>query len=305
MLKFFLLFLLFSPTFSINVTCEFSLEEFRFIGEIHVCTSDTLVEINSKNTEISFLNSTEPPFFANSQVQGVKFEVHQMKFFPQSITKTFPNLIAIYINDGILSEIHQSDLQPFPQLRYLDLFENHLEVIEADLFKFNQNLELIWLSNNRIRLVDPNVFNHLTKLSFLYMMENECIQQSETNRTQVLKLIENVKQKCSVSSVRTTTVKPFIPKTNNGLQNEFLEASKKLKECEENIFVTHTMMEAMTLASEFQNVAHEDEIQKIRRTKNILWFFVVILTIFCCGLLFLTMKRKNFDGIERNFLIKM
>lgn len=300
-MRFFLLFLLFSPTFSVNITCEYSLEEFKFIGEIKICTSASIIDINSKNTEVSFLNDTEP-FFTNSEVEGVKFEVHQMKFFPQSITKTFPNLIVIYINDGTLSEIHQADLQPFPQLRYLDLFENYLEVIEADLFKFNKNLKLIWLSNNRIRLVDPNVFNHLTKLNFLYMMDNDCIQQSETNRTGVLKLIENVNLKCSVSSVKTSTVKPH---SSNSLEIEFLEASRKLKQCEEDVFVAHSVMEAMTFASEIKNLHHEEEIHKIQKTKNILWFFVAILTIFCCGILFLMMRRKKFDGIESNFLIKM
>lgn len=226
-----------------------------------------------------------------------------MKFFPQGITKTFSNLLAIYMNDGFLSEIHQADLQPFSQLRYLDLFENLLEVIEADLFKFNEHLEVIWLSNNRIEHINPTVFDHLTKLNFLYLMDNVCIQQSETNRTHVLKLIANVKENCSNEKKFTsTTTKPWrIDWINSSVQ--LVEVSNKLKACEEQIDMAHGLMEVMTAASEIKNSQFDEEIQSVRATKNILMVCVVLLTV-CVGVMgVFIFKKRPVVEFSRDYLL--
>lgn len=76
----------------------------------------------------------------NSEVQALKIDGHALTIFPSSIEKTFNNLLAIYINDGELVQITQSDMKVFPLLRYLDLFGNKIETIDGDLFKFNPNL---------------------------------------------------------------------------------------------------------------------------------------------------------------------
>lgn len=291
-----------APSSNITITCTITLEDFKTIGEIYTCEADKIIEIDEKNTEISFTKLAD-----NEKVKGLKFEIHRMKFFPQGIAKTFSNLLAVYMNDGILSEIHQSDLQPFPQLRYLDFFENRIEVLEADLFKFNQHLEVIWLSNNWIEHINPNVFDHLTKLHYLYLMDNICIQQSETNRTLVLKLIEKVKESCSNDKkFTTTTAKPWrihwsSPNNSNSLL--FVEMSNKLKSCEEQIDMVHGLMEVMTTASEIKSVHYEEEIHSVRVTKNILWFCVVILVICVAGMAVLLFKKRSVVEFTRDYLL--
>lgn len=300
LLNLFTLLLITSSTHSsdVSITCIFSLEDFKSIGEIYTCEADKVIQIDEKNTEISFTTLS-----GNDKVKALKFETHLMKFFPQGITKTFSNLLAIYMNDGVLSEIHQADLQPFPQLRYLDLFENQLEVIEADLFKFNEHLEVIWLSNNRIEHINPKVFDHLTKLNFLYLMDNVCIQQSETNQTHVKKLIQNVKEKCSnEKKFTTTTTKPWrINWINSTVQ--FVDVSNKLKACEEQIDMVHALMEVMTTASEIKSAQFDEEIHSVRVTRNILWVCSVLLAICVAGMAVFVFKKRPAVESSRDYLL--
>lgn len=238
-------------------------------------------------------------------MQGLKIDVHRIHFFPQGIEKSFPNLIAIYMNDGSLSELHQSDLQPFPQLRYLDFFENQLERIESDLFKFNSELEVIWLSDNRIKFIDPNVFDHLTKLTHLFLMDNVCIQQSETNRSHVLKLIENVRKYCG-SDANYTTIKPWMLPTGYTVPDDtmrFAEVSNNLKNCEENLDMAHGVMSAMNMVAEMKEFEFQDEISRIKKTRNILWFFVVVLGIATVAMGVYVKKRRVVEGFARGYML--
>lgn len=317
-LKLFPLIFIISSTFStltslfqdnLTISCRFSFDEFKVVGEIYTCESENflITPINATTTLTAIFNtSNHLQGFINSKVKGFKVDGHLLKLFPKSIEKTFTNLTAIYINDGILSKITQSDLKPFPLLRYLDLFSNHIEVIEENLFEFNKNLEVIWLSDNKILKIHPNVFDNLLKLSHLYLNENLCIAMSELNRTEVLKLIREVKSSCGGQKIITNSTEQF--KSYSEIQREFVETSGKLKTCEENLDDVHSLMEFVDLANEIKN-HHFDEMKselKSAGMKNkVLGFFVAILTLALIGLGIVLFRGKNRDtngGYARGFM---
>lgn len=109
----------------------------------------------------------------------------------------------IDINYGPLKEIHQSDLKFFPRLKCLELYHNEIEILEEGLFKFNPELEMIWLSSNRIFHIDPEVFDGLLgKLSYLSLDTNDCISSYVSNDTEeVRELVINATRKCVDSKV--------------------------------------------------------------------------------------------------------
>jgi Leucine-rich repeat (LRR) protein len=109
----------------------------------------------------------------------------------------------IDVNYGPLKEIHQSDLKPFPKLKCLELFHNEIETLEEGLFDFNTELEMIWLSSNKIFHIDPEIFNHLIgKLRYLSLDANECISDFATNDTKkVAEIVENISKKCVNSKI--------------------------------------------------------------------------------------------------------
>lgn len=156
-----------------------------------------------------------------------------MMFFPQHMDMTFRNLEAIYMNDGILSVLTQSDMKPFPKLKFLDLFENKLEALPAGLFDFNPHLEVVWFSHNRIFEIAENVFDGLKSLQSLYLSGNACIGRSvSANKTEVLELIQQVKAQCAAGQVVTTTSKFFMRLNISGNEMDLQEVEMELKQTE-------------------------------------------------------------------------
>lgn len=109
-----------------------------------------------------------------SLVAGISFTQGTMNYFPHGIDSIFPSISAITAEESKLREIHVEDLAPFKLLKLLYLNGNEIRVIEADLFKFNEQLELIRLDFNQISHIDAQVFSHLVNLKFLWLNENKC-----------------------------------------------------------------------------------------------------------------------------------
>jgi hypothetical protein len=94
----------------------------------------------------------------------------------------------------------------------LDLSGNHIEVLEEGLFDFNQKLKFVRLHFNKINKIHPEIFDHLTELTSLYLAANKCINRDVANTALVKSLIHDVKIKCpSPGSTTTTTSTTFSP----------------------------------------------------------------------------------------------
>jgi Leucine-rich repeat (LRR) protein len=107
---------------------------------------------------------------------------------------------------GKINEIHQSDLKPFPELEYLNLHNNTIEVLEEGLFDFNPNLGFISFANNKIYKIHPEIFDKLTKLTFLFLDANKCVDKLAKDDFKAFnKAIKEVKTKCLNDTITTTT----------------------------------------------------------------------------------------------------
>lgn len=131
-----------------------------------------------KGDQVTSILGVHLPTKNNDDVIAFKADAARFEYFPRGLEKIFKNLLSILINYSRLREIRQIDLKPFPKLKHLDLFDNKLEFLEQDLFKFNRDLEVIWLSSNNIKVVDWSTFDGLKKLKSLYMGDNICVRQS-------------------------------------------------------------------------------------------------------------------------------
>lgn len=97
------------------------------------------------------------------------------------------------INNVELKEFHQKDLRPFSEIEYLDCEGNQLLYLEDGLFAFNLKLKRISFINNRISYINPQVFDHLSELDYLWLSGNVC---EIINQTEISKIIHDAK-KCS------------------------------------------------------------------------------------------------------------
>lgn len=188
-------------TLTFTIHCTYSTNgQWWVVNDFYYCTVSNKLGIESPdNTTItSVVGEHTSESFSLDDVGGFEAENADIRYFPKGLDKIFGNLVMIDINYGPLKEIHQSDLQPFPKLKCLELYQNEIEVLEDGLFKFNTELEMIWLSSNRIFHIDPEVFDGLLgQLSYLSLDTNECISEYVTNSTEkVFELVTNVTKKC-------------------------------------------------------------------------------------------------------------
>jgi len=168
------------------------------VGSIYRCYVNNNPKIITKESaEINLIIGTHENSKSNDDVIGFDAREKTINFFPKGLDKFFKNLKLIYINTCQLKEIYQSDLKVFPNLVYFGLFDNDIEVIEEGLFDFNPNLEAVGFSEAKIIYIDPNVFDHLTKLSDFWFYSVPCIDQYISNsKEMVQEAIKIVKSKC-------------------------------------------------------------------------------------------------------------
>ncbi|CAG9810034.1 unnamed protein product [Chironomus riparius] len=269
-----------SLTSTLLIHCEFEDEDFEHVGEFYSCNIENLVFNPDENSPANFIGEHTNSSLSNDDVKAVKTDFHRMIYFPQSINDTFKNLEVIYLNDGFLSKITQRDLQPFPKLKMLDLFENQLEVLEENLFKYNLELISVWLSNNRIYEIHAEVFDHLVYLRFLHLSGNACVARTarEGNRTEVLELIKEAKDGCApgkviITSTSATNRFKFLNISDSEIK--LFDTERELKEFEEEFGdILHLNSEIM---KEFQDL--KDQIWELRKTNKNLTFFIFVLSI--------------------------
>ena len=177
-------------------------------------------------------------------VTGLFAHSKDLKSVPKNVEKYFENIRLIDINNCKIKKINQNDLKPFPKLIYCGFKDNQIEILENGIFDNNLELELISFWNNKIIQVGPIVFDHLTKLSWLYFDNNPCLNMRvENDRTEVLSMIEKASKSCkALGSKDIDELKTQLQDLKNAHESGLTAMSKtteelaeKVKELEKNL----------------------------------------------------------------------
>jgi len=169
------------------------------VGSIYRCeVSNNPIILTEESAQINSISGSHQASKGNDDVLGIYAVSKTIQFFPKGLDKFFKNIKAFYIESWQLKEIHQSDLKVFPNLVYLYLYGNAIEVIEEGLFDFNPNLEVFGFNEPKIIHIDPNVFDHLNKLRYFLFSSVSCVKQDIYNsKEKVQEAIKVVKSNCS------------------------------------------------------------------------------------------------------------
>ena len=124
--------------------------------------------IHNENTNIEITNGRK-----FNDVRGFSMFKSEIYYFPLRIDKYFPDLTALWIKDSKLRKITAENLRGFPHITYLELSNNNLVILEANLFKFNTKLEEIHLQVNFISYIDSAAFNGLKNLKKVDLSGNK------------------------------------------------------------------------------------------------------------------------------------
>jgi Leucine-rich repeat (LRR) protein len=126
------------------------------------------------------------------KVEGLRFnENENMKFLPEGIGDTFPNLQGLIGVQTYLTVINANDLKGLKKLKYLSLAKSDLKVIEKDVFSDLISLTELDLSDAGIRSIDEHAFQGLSALKTLYLGANK-LTQLEPNTFSALTSLESI-----------------------------------------------------------------------------------------------------------------
>ncbi|XP_070495405.1 putative leucine-rich repeat-containing protein DDB_G0290503 [Chironomus tepperi] len=209
MMKFKLIILLLFISFndqsaSNEITCKFEYFEFDVIGDKYHCDVNEDPQITDElSADITSIYGSHADSHSNYDVAGLYIYQKTIHQFPRGLEKHFINIEFIDIRHCGLKEVHQSDLKPFPELIYLALRGNEIQVIEADLFEFNPKLKNIEIGESHVLHIDLNVFDDLPALIDLNLVDVPCFDGYYYARSDLQTIIQKVKEKCENSDYLT------------------------------------------------------------------------------------------------------
>ncbi|KAL7011208.1 hypothetical protein ACKWTF_014159 [Chironomus riparius] len=150
------------------IDCDFTNPASLEWSEILCCSVNNNLSIKNEDTNISIM--TPIP----TECQGFSAIYKEIHYFPIGIEKFITNLKGLRITNSGLLEISSNNLEPFTNLTVLDLKRNKIEILERNLFKFNQKLKFVDLDENVIKIIDPTAFNGLNSLELPKFGEHQC-----------------------------------------------------------------------------------------------------------------------------------
>jgi hypothetical protein len=236
---------------STSFECNFNTYNWNIVKNSYCCYASNSRRITTRESaSINSISGTHLSGLNNSDVDGFYVEYKTINYFPRGLDHFFKNLKAIEIYKSKLREIHQEDLKPFPRLVELILHYNLLEVLEEGLFDFNTDLEYIYFEGNKIVNIKPHVFDHLSRLSYLYLTFNVCIDRyAENSISNVRNVIIDARLQCVNSEYSTLKVQLASFETESKFLNS-QEFSKKFSALE-------TIFNASNFANFFTFKLHE------------------------------------------------
>jgi uncharacterized protein (UPF0305 family) len=222
-------------TSAVVINCDFEMSTWYAISKVYQCKLNKDPQITSPGVKVtaatgshissSMTHASVRSFFSDSAS-------YTINYFPRGLNDVFPNLEAIGIAQSKMIELHQSDLSPFTKLRLLGLWQNNIKTLEKDLFKYNPELEAVYVFSNKITSFYPTVFDRLEKLTGLHLHGNECVTDGrvDANRQDVLALIEKVKKQCSPTVEKIDKIEQDLMEFRQRSENQSLVMQKQSDE---------------------------------------------------------------------------
>lgn len=157
------------------------------LGEFYTCAptidiskgTETVVDVTGEhldgrtNADVAYL------FVMNQNV---------LDRIPSGIEQFFPNLMGMQWYLGSLTALRAEDLEPFRNLIELVVWDNRIVLIDGNLFQHNPNLKKIYFQNNLLEHVGQDLLTGLSKLDTADFMNNPCINVRATTRAEIQEL---------------------------------------------------------------------------------------------------------------------
>ncbi|XP_070507835.1 uncharacterized protein MCAP_0864-like [Chironomus tepperi] len=159
---------------SVDLQCKFETHDFATIGKQYTCVVQNDLNISESNVSIINLTGSHADDQSSNSVTAVIIQDKKVEYLPKNFGEIFENLAALKVKNGRLKELRKDDLMSVPKLKYLNLDNNDIEVLDDDVFEFNPQLELLWLNANKIKKISEKLADSFKKLVSLDLTKNIC-----------------------------------------------------------------------------------------------------------------------------------
>lgn len=122
----------------------------EFVDTISSFTNSQVFTCVVKNQKIESSDFKFENRLENKRVKRVVLNDDTIKFLPQNIGESFPNIAELKAESSSLMSINSLDLKDMPQLKYLDLSNNELSSITLETFDSLPSLENLDLKRNNL-----------------------------------------------------------------------------------------------------------------------------------------------------------
>lgn len=180
------------------IPCTFMTREYPLIGNIHECFTSS-VEFREPDELVDNVTLTLPNGVTMNDINALWIHDTISHFFPKGVEDFFTNLTVIQVSSSGLKAITQDDLKPFTNLKGLWLNENDLISLEPNLFQFNTELRIIRFDSNRIRSIPRSIFDPLVKLTEVHFTGNVCTSLVAKSKMELNLIVWDIIQRCQSS----------------------------------------------------------------------------------------------------------
>lgn len=241
--------------YAFNVLCDFKFENWAVIERVYECKIHDL-EITSRNKTVGRVSGDHVKGNNFQNVLALHLFGQKCFYFPHNFGNFFSNLKGLLVAYCGLKRISSSDLKEFSKLQILLMPNNHIEVLEKDLFKFNPQLKAIVLNHNKIKHIAFDVLSPLRSLTKIFLYKNVCIDSVGLNSMQMVELVAEMVEHCPPEKVKIIP-----PVTKSETQLKFEEIEGKIKNLEKKMVKQFdTLLEQMRKLEHLLTTRHENEV---------------------------------------------
>lgn len=152
------------------IDCTYSNVNHLAYGSTFTCTVKDSSDITQPNTTITGINTCSKPKGGEKEVEIFYAVAKIIRYIPSGFKEFFPNIWGLRLDNTQLKYVTKEDFKQFgTSLKMFTSYLNHIEFLEKDLFIYNTEIEYVNFRLNRIRYIDPAIFDNLKSLNNLWL----------------------------------------------------------------------------------------------------------------------------------------
>ena len=207
------------------------------------CTA-TGLSVTSRDQNVTSVNNQNENIFAGSTFKHISIGSQVVNFFPRNLGFFFKDLEGIRIYNSKLKELQKEDFLQFPKLIECAFDINELKFVPHGLFDGNLELVNVFLNNNELIYVAPDVFTPLKKLEYANFETNTCTNTKFNAQSSVPTLEASLKATCQGGVIGKLFEKAVqYDKNYHALELKL----QKLSSCDQIVNAATNLLFAMTV----------------------------------------------------------